>query len=77
MAVFLGGRVVLNLREAYVSRLILLLCLELFYKFVVGGAWVGGWLRPILVFSLSLDQAKRLQENYLPEPNKSNVLNLL
>ena len=34
---------------------------------VCGGGWlVGGWwwLRPILVFSFSLDQAEQLQNNY-------------
>ena len=51
----MGECVVLCLREAY-AYLILLLCLELFQKFVV-----GGWLRPILVFSLSLDQAEQLK----------------
>ena len=52
-----GGRL-LSLREAYVLSLSLLLSLELFEKFVVGG---GGWLRPILVFSLSLVQAEQYQ----------------
>ena len=52
----IGGGVILSLREAYISGLSLLLCLELLKKFVVVGGW---WLRPILVFSLSLDQAEQ------------------
>ena len=52
-----GWGEILCLREAYISGLSLLLCLELLKKFVVVGGW--WWLRPILVFSLSLDQAEQ------------------
>ena len=38
---------ILDLREAYITNLSLLACLEPFEKFVV-----GGWSRPILVLSL-------------------------
>ena len=41
----------LSLREAYISNLSFLLCLEALEKFLVG--WVGCWSRPILGFSFS------------------------
>ena len=52
----------LSCREANIPNLSLLLCLEPFQKFLVVGWWgVVGWLRPILVFSLSLSQAEQNQ----------------
>ena len=36
---------------------------------VVGGGWWWLWLRPILVFSLSLDQAEQLVQEYLVRDN--------
>ena len=50
----------LSFNEANIPNLSLLLCLEPFQKFLVVGWWgVVGWLRPILVFSLSLSQAEQ------------------
>ena len=45
----LGVGLILGLREAYISSLSLLLCLELLKKFVVGGG--GGWVVVVVVES--------------------------
>ena len=53
-----------SLREANISNLSLLMSLEPFQKFLV--VWWGGvvwWLRPILVFSLSLSQAEQYHKS--------------
>ena len=45
VAVREGGGAFFSLREAYVLSCSLLLCLEPYEKFLVGGGWVGGGLQ--------------------------------
>ena len=57
-----GAGVILSLREAYISSPSLLLCLSKSLWWVGGGGW---GFKPILVFSLSLDQAEQQQQLFL------------